>query len=253
MTWGRLLGSILGLMLFKSFFGLLIGYFIGRQFDFGFMNHHNAGHKSHSQQAFFDITFAVMGHLAKADGKISSKEIRMAEQTMRMFQLGQVAKKQAIKAFNRGKEQDFNLDRAIAELKQHIGINLYLYQIFYDIQTKITSIDGHLSPRKMQKLDRIRVLLFGHGKQQYHHRQQHYQGFQQTNRAGELDRAYETLGVKPGTPWDDIKKAYKKLMLKNHPDRLMSQGLPEEMLRLAKEKTQAIKAAYDVIKAAKAV
>ncbi|MBF13768.1 MAG: co-chaperone DjlA [Legionellales bacterium] len=253
MIWGRLFGTVMGLVLIKGLLGAIVGYYIGRQFDYGVMRHQYTSHHSHSQQVFFDITFSVMGHLAKADGKISSEEIQMAQQTMRLFNLSDQAKKQAINAFNTGKSADFNLDQALTDLKRHIGLNIHLYRIFYEIQTKITQIDGHVSPKKMQKLDRIRDVLFGRYQQQSGYGRQQYQGFNRANRVGELDQAYHTLGVTPETPWDDIKKAYKKLMLKNHPDRLVSQGLPEEMLNLAKEKTQAIKAAYDTIKTAKMV
>ena len=45
-----------------------------------------------------------------------------------------------------------------------------------------------------------------------------------------------------------MKKAYRKLMSQHHPDKLVSRGLPEEMLKLATEKTQEIKAAYEQIK-----
>jgi DnaJ like chaperone protein len=45
-----------------------------------------------------------------------------------------------------------------------------------------------------------------------------------------------------------LKKAYKKLMAQHHPDKLMSQGLPPELMELAKQKTQDIQAAYELIR-----
>ncbi len=64
----------------------------------------------------------------------------------------------------------------------------------------------------------------------------------------ELDRAYEILGVTPETPWDDVRRAHKKLMLKYHPDRLAAQGLPPEMVKLYTQKSQDIQAAFALIK-----
>jgi DnaJ like chaperone protein len=46
----------------------------------------------------------------------------------------------------------------------------------------------------------------------------------------------------------ELKKAYRKLMNQNHPDKLVAKGLPEEMLDIATQKTQGIKAAYELIK-----
>ena len=46
----------------------------------------------------------------------------------------------------------------------------------------------------------------------------------------------------------EVKLAYRKLMSKNHPDKLISQGLPKEMIKIANEKTAAIQAAYATIK-----
>ena len=252
MIWGRVIGAFLGLMFLKGLIGLLIGFYIGRQFDIGYLKQHGTHQRTQSQRAFFEITFAVMGHLAKADGVISTQEIRLAQETMRLFQLDNDAKKEAIAAFNRGKDSSFDLGDAIRNLKRHIGLNLHLYQLFYDIQEKIARIDGHASPKKRQKLAMIQSMLFGQSHRQSSYRHHHYQyqqRAQQVSSSHDVDQAYALLGVNKRTPFADVKKAYKKLMLKNHPDRLMSQGLPEEMLRLAKEKTQAIKAAYDTIKA----
>jgi DnaJ like chaperone protein len=50
-----------------------------------------------------------------------------------------------------------------------------------------------------------------------------------------------------------LKKAYRKMMSQNHPDKLVAQGLPPEMIKLATEKTQKIQAAYEQICTARGV
>ena len=62
-----------------------------------------------------------------------------------------------------------------------------------------------------------------------------------------LANAYEMLSVSPGDSDAEVKKAYRRLMSQHHPDKLVAKGLPEEMMKLATEKTQEIKAAYEVI------
>jgi DnaJ like chaperone protein len=56
------------------------------------------------------------------------------------------------------------------------------------------------------------------------------------------------LGVSPECSEVELKKAYRRQMNQHHPDKLVAKGLPEEMIDIATEKTQAIKAAYDLIK-----
>jgi len=60
--------------------------------------------------------------------------------------------------------------------------------------------------------------------------------------------AYQLLGVAADCTDAVLKKAYKKLMSQHHPDKLVSQGLPAEMLEVAKTKTQQIQAAYELVK-----
>ncbi|MBM3481897.1 MAG: hypothetical protein FJX66_01195 [Alphaproteobacteria bacterium] len=58
---------------------------------------------------------------------------------------------------------------------------------------------------------------------------------------------YKVLGVSPDASDADIKSAYRNLVRENHPDRLMAEGVPEDMIELATKETQAINAAYDQI------
>ncbi len=66
--------------------------------------------------------------------------------------------------------------------------------------------------------------------------------------SSKLDAAYKILGVESTATDDEVKRAHKKLMLKYHPDRLASQGLTPEMIKLYTEKAKDIQAAFDLIK-----
>ena len=56
------------------------------------------------------------------------------------------------------------------------------------------------------------------------------------------------LGVSRDASDHDVKKAYRRLMSQHHPDKLVAKGLPEEMMTIAKEKTQQIRKAYEQVK-----
>jgi DnaJ like chaperone protein len=55
------------------------------------------------------------------------------------------------------------------------------------------------------------------------------------------------LGVPPQADDAEVKRAYRRLMSQHHPDKLVSKGLPEEMMKLAAQKTHEIRQAYEMI------
>jgi len=62
-----------------------------------------------------------------------------------------------------------------------------------------------------------------------------------------LKEAYAVLGITNAASKAEVKKAYRRQMNEHHPDKLVSKGMPEEMVKMATEKTQEIKAAYELI------
>jgi len=60
--------------------------------------------------------------------------------------------------------------------------------------------------------------------------------------------ALDILMLNEKATFDDIRHAYKKLMLKYHPDKIAAQGLPEDMIAIYTDKAKAIQAAYNYLK-----
>jgi DnaJ like chaperone protein len=95
----------------------------------------------------------------------------------------------------------------------------------------------------------------GHARQQQGHWQGHgygqghgrNYGYSQAASVDKVALAYKTLGVAANATQKEIKAAYRKLISRHHPDKLAAKGLPPEMMQFAKEKTQEITVAYDVI------
>lgn len=91
---------------------------------------------------------------------------------------------------------------------------------------------------------------FNQGRYQQGFNQNRQRAYQPTPDVS-LHDAYGVLGVSNSATPADIKKAYRRLMNQHHPDKLASRGLPEGMIKLAKEKTQQIRAAYDLVREAR--
>ena len=78
-------------------------------------------------------------------------------------------------------------------------------------------------------------------------------GYRPRNAETELNTAYAALGLKADASDAEIKRRYRKLMSENHPDKLIAEGVPDELLRVATERAQEITAAYEVIQQARGV
>ena len=261
--WGKVVGGTVGLMMGGPL-GALLGVALGHQFDHGFEgiladDNPSQADMEKIQAAFFTATFSVMGHLAKADGRISKDEINMAERVMQQMRLNHAQRMTAINLFNGGKNPDFIIDEALRQFRQVAHRRTNLLQMFLEIQVYAAFADGSLHPREEEMLQHIfRMLGFRHmdfeAIVERVQAEMHFGGQRQSGRPatqsviGDQD-AYAILGVDPKADNKAIKKAYRRLMNQHHPDKLVAKGMPEEMIEMATAKTHRIRAAYDHIKA----
>lgn len=260
--WGKLIGGAFGFMLGGPL-GAMLGAALGHNFDRGLsgvrIGHGDeyVGDTERIQSAFFTATFSVMGHLAKADGHVSPDEISMARQLMSHMQLNGEQQKIAIRLFNKGKESDFQLAQVLEQFRIECHRRRNLIQMFIEIQISTALADGVLHNAEQSLLisignylgfssQIIEQLIRMAQAQQYYA----YEGFGATPsvKKASLDDAYMVLGISKSASDAELKKAYRRLMNQHHPDKLVAKGLPEEMMRLATEKTQEIKLAYEQIK-----
>lgn len=257
MFWlGKYLGAIFGYFVAGPF-GAIIGLLLGHYFDLAIRNirlnppSYGSSH-THTQDIFFRATFTIMGYVAKADGRISENEIRAAESIMKNMMLTPELRKQAIHYFQLGKKSNFDLDEILAELNSACFHQPNLLHLFIEIQVQASYADGTLSIKKQRILEHVCRRLgvdpsYFFYQQGYGSYNQQYRQTAQQPSVDRLENAYRLLGLTKSNSDAEVKKAYRKLMNENHPDKLVSKGLPEEMIKLATEKTVEIKAAYDLI------
>lgn len=261
--WGKIVGGALGLMLGGGNpLGALLGAAVGHQFDKGLQRVLQepaaVGDPERVQAAFFTATFAMLGHLAKADGRVSEDEINYARHVMGRMQLTESQRKAAIELFYQGKRSEFAWRQTLAQFRKECHGRRNLVQMFLEIQITAALSDGDLHNRERDLLAEMADVLGWSGvafatlmgrieAELRFARQQHQQRPHTHTQATQAD-AYAVLGLSAQASDQDVKKAYRRLMNQHHPDKLVAKGLPEEMLELAKQKTQEIRAAYEQIK-----
>ena len=253
MLFAIIIGGLVG-YLFGRLPGLFIGAFIGG-WAMQALKKRIRQRLLHIQTGFLDSVFAVMGAVCKADGAITKDEIRMAESLFDRFRLSAAQREQAKAAFNRGKAPDFDLENELQQFLKVSGGQPYLLQMFLQVQVSAVAADGKVSTAEHDLLLRVARGL-GMPDAQLEQLEALLRGAQ-AGRAGgatsqqQLDDAYQALGVSADASDTEIKRAYRKLMSENHPDKLAGKGLPDSMRDMAEQRTSEISHAYDLIKEAR--
>jgi DnaJ like chaperone protein len=256
--WGTIVGGAFGFLLGGPI-GALLGVYAGRNFDaglaqdFGTTNAFDPGAQQRVQATFFTATFSVMGFIAKADGRISKDEILLANRIMDEMRLTVAMKNTARDLFNKGKQNGFQFEAVLAQFKQEMHGRKTLSQMFLEIQIRAASADGKLRKDEKNILNKVaNALGFSHYELESlisrHNSEQRFENSNYTSDVDRISQAYGVLGLSSSCSDKELKRTYRRLMSQHHPDKLVSKGLPDEMLTIAKEKTQEIKAAYEVIK-----
>jgi DnaJ like chaperone protein len=257
---GMLIGAAVGFFLMHNVFGALIGAALGFMFDAS--RQQQRRREVPAAGGFVAPLFALIGAVAKADGRISEAEIAIAERLMVRMGLDPVQRRQAIESFNVGKQPEFDATQVIDQLRHWVGHRRDHAFPVLDVVIETVLAEGNPPPEKMQLLRQLAFALRisdmelmalmamkgyawnaqggaggrSRGGGQYVPPQRNTQG----------PDPYAILGI--GRDADDraIKRAYRKLISEHHPDRLGD--LPEDMRKRAESRASEINAAYERIK-----
>jgi DnaJ like chaperone protein len=243
--WGKIIGGTLGFALGGPL-GALVGAAAGHVVDKSrsaaeaVTGGRIRGPRERLQYAFTVAVIALAAKLAKADGQVTKDEIATLK---RIFHIPDEATSQIGAIFNEAR-------------KDATGFEPYARQIALLFRGQKTVLEELLAA----------LLMIAHADGVYHPAEQAYIaevarifGFNEADlrriegifihgvAAGGTD-PYEVLGVKSNDSDEVVRKAYRALLQENHPDRLMSQGLPEEFIEIANKKMAEINVAYDQVK-----
>jgi DnaJ like chaperone protein len=263
---GMLVCAVVGLLLFRNPWGLLVGLFVGYFIDQSMKPRARARTSSPLEigERFFKATFEVMGHVAKSDGRVSESEIAAARKVMAEYQFSGAQIHAAIGHFTRGKDANFDVEATVQEFAQTCMHEPNLLRAFLEIQVRaaLEGVDmqgpARTAIQRVAELLDISRLELAHMEAVLRIRREHFRQQSRGGSAGgttpppsgaQLASAYQVLEVDPKAPDAEVAKAYRRQLSKHHPDKLKANGLPESMLEHAKQRTQQIIEAYELIKA----
>ncbi len=232
---GGLVGGMIGFT-FLGPLGALIGSVVGSRMVRNSVRRKNPNNFDH-QVAFFAALFACLAKIAKADGQVTKEEINKIEDFItQKFNLDGEQRNFAINIFQKAKDDNVSFDAYAKQLASLLKSSPNSLMIFYELLFELAMADGELHPNEEKLLKKV-PKIFGFNDGLYNQLFQKY-GLKTQN-------FYEVLGVSKQMNFDEIRKTYLKKRREFHPDKLISKGLPEELIEKAKEKFIEIQEAYE--------
>lgn len=205
-----------------------------------------------TEQVIIMAMFMGLGRLAKMDGRVTESEIDYASSIMKKMGLSASARDYAIDFFDHGKYPDSDISAACALLLKAVGKRSALARLFLQIQCQAALLKGNLRLKDKMFLRGMAETL-GYDKLEFQDIcascQSQVDVRQQRQFKGRtfLQNAYSVLQLEPGVADGEIRKAYLRLMSRNHPDKLVNDNLSEDSLRAAQERAMAIRSAYETV------
>jgi DnaJ like chaperone protein len=193
-----------------------------------------------------ELIFILLGRLAKSDGRVVDGHIQQARVEMQRLDLSEPARRRAIQAFNRGKDGRDNLRVHLSRLRTQPNAAEGLLRACW----RMAWADGRAS-----RGERELILLWGKwlgwtaGKVEALSSTEDEQRNRSPVRNGnDYQEALRLLGVSADSEPSQIKRAYRRLLSRHHPDKIAGSGATQLQVRDATERTRDLHDAYSVIR-----
>ena len=207
---------------------------------------------------FFRASFEVMGHLAKADGRISEPEIAAASAFMDELGLDEAGRREAIACFTRGKQPDYDFRTELTRLADLCRGRPDLARLFLEVQVQI-ALAGNDLPAPVHRLVRRRAAALGVSSLELLQIETVLRipqlgglgdrsGARAAMAGRTLEEAYRILETSAAASDEEVANAYRRQLQRHHPDKLKANGLPESMLAHAQQRTQQIIEAWEIVR-----
>ena len=236
-VWGKILGGAAGFALGGPI-GALVGAVAGHAMDKISDAASSSEASDSTKQIAFTIGVIVLGaKLAKADGQVTRDEVDAFKQ---VFRIPSEEMKNGGRVFDQARKDARGYEPYARQLARMFANNPAVLEELLGGLFHIARADGKVTDDELAYLEQLAV-IFGFDAAAWDR-------IRAANvRAGESD-PFRILGVDRDASDGEIRQAHRKLVLENHPDRLVAQGLPQEFVDMANEKLATVNAAYDEIK-----
>ena len=194
------------------------------------------GGLAENQMAFTVGVIALGAKMAKADGVVTMDEVNAFKE---VFKIPAGEMKNVADIFNLAKKDVTGYEAYAEQLAAMLKGNRKLLEDVLEGLFHIAKADQVLHPREVEFLAQV-AERFGISKTEFSYIKARHVIVTKRN-------PYDVLGVNATIGNDDLKRHYRRLVVDNHPDKLMARGVPKEFVAIATEKLAAINEAYALI------
>ena len=234
--WGSLIGGMVGFSLGGPF-GMLLGSLIGGKISRARSGGTgNFGAFAQPQQIFALSLIVLSAKLSKADGQVSKEELIAVRDKLKIpeNEIEQVGK-----IFNKAKQESSGYEPYAQQIAQIYKNNPNALEEVINILFYIAESDGNVSKSELDMMQHI-AQIFGLNQSQFN-------SIKESRKSSDKLNPYIVLGTSPEENLQAIRKKYLQLSKENHPDMLISKGVPQEVIEESKKKMRAINSAWDQI------
>jgi len=192
-----------------------------------------------------EVLFVLLGRLAKSEGRVVDGHIQQARQEMQRLEMSEPARLRAIAAFNRGKSGSERLHPHLRRLKQQPHAAEGLLRACW----RMVWADGRVGRHERELLMQWGQQL-GWSTTRVQALASDYEPHRAAlgNQGISYPEALRLLGVLPETEPVQVKQAYRRLLSRHHPDKLVGSGASPAQVRAATERTRDLHQAYAVVR-----
>lgn len=245
--YGKWIGGGLG-WAFGGPIGALVGFLAGSLFDtaegsqatIGQGNDEEYRQQSYTRPADFQVSLLVLAAaVMKADGRHLKSELDYIKRFL-ITNFGEARTLQYLQVLKELLDKDFSVRQVSLQIRQHLDhpARLQLMHFLYGI----AAADGEIDVREGEVLHHIAEYLYISPADQASLKAMFIK---------DRDSAYKILEIDRGVSDDEVKKAYRKMAAKYHPDKVATLG--EEAMKAAQEKFREVNQAYEEIKKERAM
>jgi len=251
MSWlGAGIGAGIGMMLggpIGAALGMWVGHSVGKARSamqtagVGMIGTGAITGRREAQTIFFVALFSMLAKMAKADGRVTAEEAEVVNHLAK-HQLNMDAEdRQAASDIFKNALNDAYSIYDYAKQYRQITQSHPMREMVYRLLFTLAYADRHLHAAEDAILKEIPAHL-GLDGSYYNIFKEEFQG-----QHADLSKSYKILDCSPENGDVEIKKAYRKLCMEYHPDRIGSKGLPEGFMTFAQEQMHQINDAYKAV------